>query len=171
MRSQHDHWPFVAKEALAAANVERHHHAVADFELLIALPDLDHFAHELMAEDVALFHGRDVAVIEMQVGAADRGGGDLDDGVPRLLDDADREPYRPARRSARGTPKLSWSASFFESSLEPNAASCVPRGAAKSPQFLFLPYDQRLSTIPYRARFSGLDCGTSGQRPVSLSVW
>ena len=48
--------------------------------------DLDHLAHELVAEDVARLHRRDVAVVEVQVRAADRGRGDLDDRVARIDD-------------------------------------------------------------------------------------
>src|ERR687883_349785 len=49
-------------------------------------PDLDDFPHELVPEDVALFHRRDVAVVEMEVRAADRGGGDLHDRVAVVQD-------------------------------------------------------------------------------------
>ena len=42
-----------------------------------AAADLDDLAHELVAEDVALLHRRDVAVVQVQVGAADRGRRDL----------------------------------------------------------------------------------------------
>ena len=40
----------------------------------------------LMAEDVAGAHRRDVAVVEVQVGAADRGRGDLEDRIARIDD-------------------------------------------------------------------------------------
>ncbi|MNY13134.1 hypothetical protein D3C86_1462510 [compost metagenome] len=39
-----------------------------------------------MSEDVARMHAGNDAVVEMQVGAADGRGGDLDDGVPRIDD-------------------------------------------------------------------------------------
>ncbi|MNS50349.1 hypothetical protein D3C72_829940 [compost metagenome] len=39
-----------------------------------------------MAENIAAVHARDDAVIEVEVRAADGGGGDLDDGVPRIDD-------------------------------------------------------------------------------------
>ena len=42
------------------------------FRFLTASPDLDDFAHELVAEDVALLHRRHEAVVEVQVRAADR---------------------------------------------------------------------------------------------------
>src|ERR1700712_5337098 len=48
--------------------------------------DLDHLAHEFMAEDIARLHGRDVAVIEMKVRAADCSRSDLDNRVARIDD-------------------------------------------------------------------------------------
>ena len=47
-----------AEEALAAGDRERHDDAVADLQLLVLGPDLDHLAHGLMAEDVALSSSR-----------------------------------------------------------------------------------------------------------------
>jgi hypothetical protein len=49
-------------------------------------PDLYDLTHGLMAHDIAGFHAGHEMVVEMQVGAADRATGDLDDGVPRVLD-------------------------------------------------------------------------------------
>ena len=72
--------------AFAAADGERHHHAVADLELPVFRPDLDHLTHELVAEDVAAHHAGDEAVEEVQVRAADRAGGHLHDGIARVLD-------------------------------------------------------------------------------------
>ena len=77
--------PF-ALAALAAADGEGHHHAVADLELLVVAADLDHLAHGLVAEHVAALHGGDEAAHQVQVGAADGAGGDLDDGVAAVLD-------------------------------------------------------------------------------------
>ena len=76
----------LAEEALAAGDRERHHDAVADFELLVFGADLDHLAHGLMAEDVALFHRGHDAVEQMQVRAADGAGRHLDDGIASVLD-------------------------------------------------------------------------------------
>ena len=56
-----------AEEAVAAGDGERHDHAVADLQVRHRLADLDHLAHELVAEDVALLHRRDEAVVEVQV--------------------------------------------------------------------------------------------------------
>ena len=49
--------------------------------------DLAHDAHRLVADDVARRHERRQRVVEVQVGAAQPGRGDLDDDVGRLLDD------------------------------------------------------------------------------------
>ena len=45
----------LAAAAVAAGDRERHDDAVADLEVLDAAADLDDLAHELVAEDVALF--------------------------------------------------------------------------------------------------------------------
>src|SRR5262249_35682841 len=45
---------------------------------------LDDLAHCLMADDVALFHVRHEPAEEVEIGAADRGGGDADDRVARI---------------------------------------------------------------------------------------
>src|SRR5690606_37903271 len=47
--------------------------------------DLDDLPHVFMAHDVAGFHRRLVTVHQMEVRAADRAGGDLDDRVARIL--------------------------------------------------------------------------------------
>ena len=64
------------------------------FSRVLSSADLDDLAHELVAEDVALLHGRDVAVVDVQIGSADGGRGDLDDGVARIEDLRDRERFR-----------------------------------------------------------------------------
>src|SRR5262249_12991574 len=48
--------------------------------------DLDDLAHRLVADDVALLHGRHEAVVQVQVAAADGGRGDPDDAVGRVGD-------------------------------------------------------------------------------------
>ena len=80
-----EHAP-LAEPALPAADREGHDHPVADFEIRDLRTKLDDLAHVFMAEDVAAFHRRLVAIEEMQVGAADRAGGDLDHRVTRVLD-------------------------------------------------------------------------------------
>ena len=76
----------LAEPAGAARDRERHDDAVALLELRDGRPDLDDLAHRLVAEDVARLHRRHVAVVEVEVGAADGGRGDLDDHVARILD-------------------------------------------------------------------------------------
>jgi len=46
----------LAAPAVAAGDRERHHHPVADLKVVDHRADLDHFAHELVAQDVALLH-------------------------------------------------------------------------------------------------------------------
>ena len=77
---------FVAEETVAAGDRERHHHAVAFLQVAYLLADLDHFTHEFVAEHVAGLHGGHQAVIEMQVGPANGGGGDFENGVAGVLD-------------------------------------------------------------------------------------
>ena len=59
---------------------------VAGFQVAYPRADLDHLTHELVAEDVALAHRREIAVVEVQVGAADGGRGDADDRVAGVHD-------------------------------------------------------------------------------------
>ena len=78
--------PLLAEPALTAANGEGDDDPVTDLEVRDLGPEFDHLAHVLMTEDVAAFHGRLVAVQQMEVGAADGAGGDLDDRVAGMLD-------------------------------------------------------------------------------------
>ena len=102
----------LAAPAVAAGDRERHDHAVADLQVVHLRPDLDHLAHELVAQDVALLHRRDEAVVEVEVGAADRRRGDLDDGVAAVQDlrvrhvlDLDGALALPADRPHRAPPR------------------------------------------------------------------
>ncbi len=76
----------VALGAVAAGDVERDHHPIARFQPPDARPDLLDDPHRLMADDVAFRHGRPQLGVEVEVGAADRRGGDAHDGVGGLLD-------------------------------------------------------------------------------------
>jgi hypothetical protein len=76
--------PAPAEEAAPTGDRERDDHAVADFKVVHAGARLDDLAHELVTEDVAFLHRRDVAVVEVQVGAADGRRSDFDDGVARV---------------------------------------------------------------------------------------
>src|SRR5205807_1829231 len=75
-----------AEEAFAARDREWHHHPIADLELLVFRADLDHLALVFMAENVAFFHLRDDAPVDVQVGPADRARRDLDGVIARMLD-------------------------------------------------------------------------------------
>ena len=57
------------EEACAAGDGERHHYPVSGLELVgaDARSNFHHFAHELVAHDVALFHSGHKAVVQMQV--------------------------------------------------------------------------------------------------------
>ena len=79
--------PARAHEALAARDVERDDDAVADGERRDVGADGDDDAHRLVAEDVAAVEERAEQFVQVQVGAADRGRGDPDDRIGRLLDD------------------------------------------------------------------------------------
>jgi hypothetical protein len=76
----------LAEPAAPARDAEGHDDLVADGEVLHVGAQLHHLAHELVAEDVALLHGGDEAVVEMEVRAADRRRGDLQDRVPGVED-------------------------------------------------------------------------------------
>ena len=71
---------------MPAADREGHDHPVADFEVGDLRTKLDDLAHVLMAENIAALHRRLIAVEQVQVGAADRAGGDPDDRVAGVLD-------------------------------------------------------------------------------------
>ena len=55
-------------------------------QILDSAADLDDLTHIFVAEDIAWLHGRNVAIIQMQIGAADRRCRDLDDGITRVED-------------------------------------------------------------------------------------
>jgi hypothetical protein len=75
-----------AHPAVTARDVERHHDAVADLQVARLGADLLDDAHGLVAQHVAGVQVRAEDLVEVQVGPADRGRGDLDDRVGGLLD-------------------------------------------------------------------------------------
>ena len=77
-----------AKEAVAAGDGEGDDDSVAlfDFVLIASGADFLDDAHGFMSHDVAGLHEGDEAVEEVEVGAADGGGGDTDDGVAAVED-------------------------------------------------------------------------------------
>src|SRR5690606_9946253 len=70
----------------ATGDRKRYDHAVADPQILHLPSDLHNFAHELMTEHIALFHGGHEAVVQVQVRATDRRRRDAHDGVARVQD-------------------------------------------------------------------------------------
>ncbi len=96
---------FDARRARAARDGEGDDDPIPDAEVLHPRADLYHLPHELVPEHVALLHGGDEAVVEVQVGAADGGRRHADDRValvqdPRIgdLDDVDLLLAEPAVR-------------------------------------------------------------------------
>ena len=72
-------------EAAAAADRERHYDALSLLQRAVRTR-LDNLAHEFMAEHVAGKNTGNDAVVKMQIAAADRGGGDLENGIARIDD-------------------------------------------------------------------------------------
>ena len=120
---------------------------------LLALPqrrlraDLDDFAHEFVAKDIAGLHRRDISVIQMQVGAADRGRGDLDDAVARI-DDLGIVDGIDANVDATGVRR--------RLGVLPDARGVYKRLTARE-------------NIAYFGELHGLDAGTIAQRTEALS--
>lgn len=78
----------IASEALltfTTANRKGNHHTIAYCQLFVVLSDLDNFTHEFMAHDVAIFHSRHEAVVEVQVRATNGAACHLDNGVAPVL--------------------------------------------------------------------------------------
>ena len=77
----------LAHPAAAARDVEGHDDAIAGLEGRDVGAHLLDDAHELVTQHVTGLQVGSERPVEVQVGAADRGGGDADDGVGGLLDD------------------------------------------------------------------------------------
>jgi hypothetical protein len=75
----------LAEEALAATDRKGDDDAVSHFQIGDLGAEFDHLAHILMAQDVAVFHRRLIAVEQMEIGAADRTSCDFDDGISWVL--------------------------------------------------------------------------------------
>ena len=56
-----------AEKTFATSNRERYHDAVAHFEVLYILADLDNIAHRLVAKYVAFLHRWHVTIVKMEV--------------------------------------------------------------------------------------------------------
>src|SRR3954470_5993110 len=79
--------PTPALFAFAADNGEWYHHPIAHLERFpCRRTNLYHLAHGFMAHHVPGFHSGHEVVVEVEVRAANRATGYLDDGVPLLLD-------------------------------------------------------------------------------------
>ena len=72
----------LAKETLAARDDKRDHDSLSHFEFLVARAHLNDLSHEFMTQHISRFHRRNRMIVEVQIGSANRGGRDLDDGVP-----------------------------------------------------------------------------------------
>src|SRR4051794_5138044 len=71
----------LAEKTLAARNWKRDNDPVAWAQIFHLATHIDHLTHELVADDIALIHGRNEPVIEMKIRPADGGGGNLHDGI------------------------------------------------------------------------------------------
>jgi hypothetical protein len=58
---------FPAKLAVPARDCERHHYTIAPLKVTNTLSRVFNDPHEFVSQNVALFHGRDETVIEMQI--------------------------------------------------------------------------------------------------------
>jgi hypothetical protein len=76
----------LAVPAVSASDRERNDDAVANLQVRDAAAGLHDLAHELVAEDIALLHRRDEAVVQVKIRAADRGRGHAHDGVTPVHD-------------------------------------------------------------------------------------
>lgn len=105
----------LAEMALSAGDVEGHEHAVADLEVVDGRADLFHHPGELVAEGGADARVGHLAVIEVEVRAADAGARDLDHRVLRVLDPRvglflDAHPHGAAIvHRQHGRPSVAWS--------------------------------------------------------------
>src|SRR5689334_5297720 len=76
----------LAEEALPTGNRERDDDTVPCLELADAAADLDNLSHRLMAEHVTVLHAGNDAIVNVEIGAADRTTGDTDDGITSVFD-------------------------------------------------------------------------------------
>ncbi len=85
----------LTEEALAASDYEGHHDPLSDLQPPVSTADLHYAPHELVTQNVTGLHARDVVIIQMQVRSADRGRGDLDDGIARIDNLWIRDRFNP----------------------------------------------------------------------------
>jgi hypothetical protein len=78
--------PALAHPAAAAGDLEGHDHPITGTDLSDVPTDLEHDADRLVAQYVTHAHEGAHGLIQVEIGPADVGTGDLDDRVVRLLD-------------------------------------------------------------------------------------
>src|SRR5690349_14215552 len=69
---------------LTTRDGERNDNPVTALHVFHFPADFNHLAHELVAENVARFHGRNIAIIKMKVRSTDRGTRDPDYRITRV---------------------------------------------------------------------------------------
>ena len=72
---------------MAARDLEGHDHPITGTNLSDVATDLEHDADRLMAQHVTGTHEGAHGLVQVEIGSADVGTGDLDDRVVRFLDD------------------------------------------------------------------------------------
>ena len=76
----------LAKEAFPTGHIEGDNNSIANAEIRYCWTELHDLTHELMAQDVACFHGRHIPVQQMHITSADGSGSDTDNGIARVDD-------------------------------------------------------------------------------------
>src|SRR4051794_38687385 len=73
--------PVLTGKTAAARDRKWNYNSVALLQVIHTTPHVHDFSHKFMAENVAALHRRNKAVVKVEIGAADRGRGDFNDGV------------------------------------------------------------------------------------------
>ena len=76
----------LTKLAIPARDRERHDYSIAALQVRYAFSCIFDNPHELVPENVAFFHCRDEAVVQMQIRSANGRACNLDDGIVRVQD-------------------------------------------------------------------------------------
>src|SRR5882757_6624455 len=74
----------LAEKATPASDGKGIYDTVTHLQIFNAGTELNDLSHELVAEDIALHHGGNVTVIDMQIRAADGRGADTNDCIARI---------------------------------------------------------------------------------------
>src|SRR5690606_13384125 len=137
------HVTAAARRARRASDRARHQHAITRTEAGDRTTDLDHLADGLMAEAITGVGTEAVTVVDVQVTAADAGGGDAHDRavLDRVGDRGDRDvPRTRVNQPPHGTPPSSRSvapvqnddASVAKNSAAPTISSGLPHRPSAS---------------------------------------